>query len=157
MVRILKLRKMKFLRIIVLTLLTPVILFSFDAQAKAANPFKILVFWKTAAYTHAAIGEEKTFIEQWGVKYGFDVDNSNNSAIWTKEYLNQYAAIVLLSITGSFLNESEKELFKNYVESGHGVVGIHAALDAFADDNRVSTWPWYTNMIGSVFGTHPFG
>jgi len=55
------------------------------------------------------------------------------------------------------LNDSQKVLFKNYVESGHGVVGIHAAIDAFADDNRVSTWPWYTSMIGSVFGTHPFG
>jgi len=72
---------MRYLLIIIVTLLIQAELFGALNQKNVANPFKILVFWKTAGYPHAAIGEQITYFQAWGTKYGFDVDNSNDPGI----------------------------------------------------------------------------
>lgn len=79
---------MRYLFIIIVTLLIQTESFGASTQKNAANPFKVLVFWKTAGYPHAAIPEQITYFQAWGTKYGFDVENSNKPEIWTKDYLN---------------------------------------------------------------------
>jgi len=121
--------EVRYLFIIIVTLLIQTESFGASTQKNAANPFKILVFWKTAGYPHAAIPEQITYFQAWGTKYGFDVENSNKPEIWTKDYLNQYAAVVLLSTTGNFLNDSQKVLFKNYENSIDNVGMPHKLMN----------------------------
>jgi type 1 glutamine amidotransferase len=40
---------------------------------------------------------------------------------------------------------------KNFIRSGKGFVGIHAAADTEYD------WPWYGRLVGAYFQSHPEG
>ncbi|MEI6232503.1 MAG: ThuA domain-containing protein [Planctomycetota bacterium] len=47
---------------------------------------------------------------------------------------------------------ARRKALLNFVASGKGIVGIHAATDAYASD-----WPEYQELMGGVFNGHPWG
>jgi type 1 glutamine amidotransferase len=50
---------------------------------------------------------------------------------------------------GDILNDEQQAAFEAWFRSGGGFVGIHAAADT------EHTWPWYGNLVGAWFKTHP--
>lgn len=119
------------------------------ATAVWAAPPRILVFYKTAGFYHQSIEAGLPAIHQLGVAHGFLVDSTKDSEAFTDENLKKYAAIVFLSTTGTLFNEAQQKALQNYVHKGRGIVGIHAATDAEYD------WPWYNQMMGAWFLSHP--
>jgi type 1 glutamine amidotransferase len=63
--------------------------------------------------------------------------------------LKQYDAVVFLSTTGNILNDEQQKAFEEFIRSGKGFVGIHAAADTEYD------WPWYGKLVGAYFVSHP--
>lgn len=69
--------------------------------------------------------------------------------MFTPDRLARYRVVVFLSTTGDVLNDEQQSAFSNFIESGGGFAGIHAASDT------EHTWPWYSHMIGGQFAGHP--
>lgn len=114
-------------------------------------PTRILVYSHTAKYRHASIPDGVTMIHELGDAHDFDVDHSEDPALFESRGLAQYRAIVWLSTTGDALSAKGKAAFQAYLRGGGGYVGIHAAADTEYG------WPWYGGLLGcgAWFKSHP--
>jgi cytochrome c len=122
------------------------------SQTASDNPLKgkrILVFSKTKGYRHGSIPAGKQAIMALGKLRGFEVDTTENSALFTAENLKKYKVVVFLSTTGDVLDNTQQQAFENWFRAGNGYVGIHAASDTEYE------WPWYGKMVGGYFMSHP--
>ncbi|MCG9792258.1 ThuA domain-containing protein [Flavobacterium algicola] len=124
------------------------LLFSVESSF-AMKTNKILIFSKTAKFHHQSIPAGIAAIIKLGEANGFVADTTTNSKSFTKENLKQYTAVIFLSTTGDVLNEEQQLAFENYIQSGGGFVGVHAATDCEYD------WAWYGNLVGAYFSSHP--
>lgn len=116
-----------------------------------AQQKKVLVFSKTAGFRHASIKEGKEFFQAFGPKEGFSVSLTENADDFTEENLKNYHAVVFLSTTGDVLNPRQQADFERFIQAGGGYVGIHAASDTEYN------WPWYNQLMGGYFASHPGG
>lgn len=116
-----------------------------------AQQKKVLVFSKTAGFRHASIKEGKEFFQTFGPKEGFAVTLTEDSDYFTEENLKNYHAVVFLSTTGDVLNPRQQADFERFIQAGGGYVGIHAASDTEYN------WPWYNQLMGGYFASHPGG
>lgn len=120
--------------------------------AWALAPRKVLVFSKTAGFRHKdGIPAGIAAIKKLGAENKFSVDATEDAQAFSPENLKQYGAVIFLSTTGDVLNETQQAAFEQYIKSGGGFVGVHAATDTEYD------WPWYGQLVGAYFGSHPPG
>ena len=110
---------------------------------------KVLIFCKTAGFHHASIPAGIKAIQELGKQNNFLVDTTTNGELFTVANLKQYAAVIFLSTTGDVLNADQQKAFESYIKSGGGFIGVHAATDTEYD------WPWYGNLVGAWFKSHP--
>ena len=110
---------------------------------------RILVFSKTTGFRHESIEDGKLALIELGKQNNFDVDTTEDASYFTESRLKNYNAIVFLSTTENVLNDVQQSEFKRYIEAGGGFVGIHAAADTEYE------WPWYGQLIGAYFKSHP--
>ncbi len=114
-----------------------------------SHTFKVLVFSKTEGFRHSSIPIGIAAIQQLGLDNDFDVDATEDASLFTFSNLIQYDAIIFLSTTGDVLNADQQAAFEQYIQSGGGYVGIHAASDTEYN------WPWYGQLVGAYFDSHP--
>ncbi|MCK7557757.1 ThuA domain-containing protein [Chitinophaga sedimenti] len=119
------------------------------ANAKKKAKPKVLVFSKTAGFRHDAIPVGKLAMLKLGADNGFAVDTTEDAGKFTYDNLKQYASIVFLSTTGDILNDAQQAAMEQYIRKGGSFVGIHAATDTEYD------WPWYNQLVGAYFLSHP--
>jgi type 1 glutamine amidotransferase len=129
-----------------LSILFSVVLVSFTSLAQKN---KVLVFCKTAGYHHNSIAEGKLAIIKMGQENKFGVDTTTDASVFNKDNLKQYKAVIFLSTTGNVLDDQQQAAFEQYIRSGGGFVGVHAATDTEYD------WPWYGKLVGAYFKSHP--
>jgi uncharacterized protein len=110
---------------------------------------KILVFSKTAGFHHQSIAQGIPAIQLLGQQNRFKVDTTTHAEAFTTSNLKQYAAVVFLNTTGNVLNDEQQTAFQQYIRSGKGYVGVHAATDTEFE------WPWYGQLAGAYFSDHP--
>jgi cytochrome c len=110
---------------------------------------RVLVFSKTATFRHSSIGAGKAALQKMGVEKGFDVDTTEDAAVFNEENLKRYRCVVWLSTTGNVLDAQQQNAFERYIQAGGGYLGIHAAADTEYD------WPWYGKLVGGWFDNHP--
>jgi len=116
----------------------------------AKKPAKVLIFSITKGYRHKSIGDGISAIKKLGEKNSFLADTTENPAAFTAKNLKRYKAIVFLSPTGDdFFTDSQKKAFQDYIHTGGGFVGIHAATDCLFN------WEWYGKLVGAYFINHP--
>ncbi|RNC84583.1 MAG: carbohydrate-binding protein [Balneola sp.] len=127
------------------------ILISSYSLAAELHTFKVLVFSKTAGFRHSSIDEGIAAIQQLGLDNDFEVDATEDASAFTFANLIQYDAVIFLSTTGDILDADQQTAFEQYIQSGGGFVGIHAASDTEYD------WPWYGELVGAYFASHPPG
>ncbi|MGA0556046.1 ThuA domain-containing protein [Larkinella sp. VNQ87] len=133
----------------ILTFLSFLGLFSCLSTGPAEAKDAILVFSKTKGFRHKSIEVGKASIYKLGQENGFNVDTTENAALFTPDNLKKYKAVVFLSTTGDILNNEQQAAFEQYIKKGGGFVGIHAAADTEYD------WPWYNQLVGAYFLSHP--
>lgn len=124
--------------------------------AKPARARKVLVFAHTGAggFVHASIPIAAKTVEELGNKGDlWSTRISYSLADITAANLKQYDAIFLDSTTGCFLDDADtaataarRKAFLDFVRSGKGVAGIHAATDSYhwdcvAEANAAATMP----------------
>ncbi len=121
-----------------------------SAQATTITvPPRVLVFSKTAGFRHSSIETGVATIRALGKEMGFDVDASEDAAVFTDRNLRRYRAVVFMSTTGDILNDTQQGAFERYIQAGGGWVGVHSATDTEYD------WPWYNHLAGAYFTSHP--
>lgn len=145
------------------------------APAAPQKARKLLVFTKATGFVHSSIPVGAKAFEMMGAKTGaYTTVVSDDVEMFAPEKLSQFDAILMLSTTGALfvpkggrenlLYDPKAELspemkhakelresFLNFVRSGKGVMGIHAATDASYQ------WKEYGEMMGGYFNGHPWG
>jgi cytochrome c len=122
------------------------------APAQAADPLeKVLVFSKTAGFRHDSIPAGIAAVQSLGETANFEVDATEDATKFTDANLAQYDVIVFMSTTGDILNSDQQGAFERYMRAGGGFAGVHAASDT------EYTWPYYGQMLGGYFKSHPAG
>ena len=110
------------------------------APARPARPRRILILAHSPGFTHSSIPLAARTMEELGRKTGaWTTTVSYDPAVVTAENLKQYDAIVLNSTVGAFLDEdgdqavtdARRSVFLAFVRDGKGLVGLHAASDAY--------------------------
>jgi len=118
------------------------------AAAPEAAP-RILVFTKTAGYRHASIADGVAALQAMARAQKWVIEHTEDASVFTPEKLAPFKAIVFLNTSGDILDEAQMASLRGYLASGKGFVGVHAATDTETKD------PWYPEMIGARFASHP--
>lgn len=120
-------------------------------SSAVAEEFKVLVFSKTSGFRHGSIADGLSAIQTLGAANGFAVDATEEASEFSASNLSQYRVVIWLSTTGNVLNTAQQDAFEQYIQSGGGYVGVHAATDTEYN------WPWYGGLIGgdAWFLNHP--
>jgi len=124
-----------------------------------AKPHKVLVYTATSGYKHDSIPLAAHAILLLGQKSGaWETLISNDRHMFEPETLAQFDAVMMVSTTGSLfgdpdktVNERLRKSLLDFVASGKGLAGCHAATDCSYD------WKEYGAMMGGFFAGHPFG
>jgi len=129
-------------------------LFLFVACSSAPTPppplaNEVLIFTKTAGYRHNSIPDGIACVEALAREAGLVPRATEDAAVFNATDLEGVAAIVFLSTTGDILDETQQVAFETYMKAGGGYLGIHAAADTEYE------WPYYANLVGAQFDSHP--
>lgn len=129
-------------------------LVSCSEESRSAAPLSesqtnLLLFTKTEGYRHASIPDGVEALRAMADENEWTIRHTEESTVFTPDSLKGYRAIIFLSTTGDILNETQQDAFKDYIQNGGGFVGIHAATDTEYE------WPWYGDMVGAYFDSHP--
>ena len=110
------------------------------APAKPKQPRKVLVLAKANGYVHSCIPLAAKTVEAIGVKTGaWSTTTTYDPAAISAQNLKQYDLVFLDNTTGNFLDdpndtsvtEARKAALLDFVRSGKGLAGIHAAADSY--------------------------
>jgi type 1 glutamine amidotransferase len=110
-----------------------------SAPVKPAQPRKVLVLCKCAGFIHSSIPLAAKTVEALGSKTGaWTTTVSYDSSVITADHLKQYDLVFLNNTTGQFLDDPDpavtaarKKALLDFVRSGKGLAGIHAASDSY--------------------------
>jgi type 1 glutamine amidotransferase len=146
------------------------------APAAPKQPRKLLIYTRATGFVHSSIPVGAKTFELMGQRTGaFSTSVTDDPESFAADNLKNFDAILLMSTTGSLLvpkgakenllyDPKAKELpadlqharelresLLNFVKSGKGLIGIHAATDSSYG------WKEYGLMIGGFFNQHPWG
>src|SRR5664279_6376393 len=117
------------------------------APAKPKQPRKVLVLAKASGFVHSCIPLAAKTVEALGAKTGaWSATVTYDPAAITAENLKQYDLLFLDNTTGAFLDDpndpsataARKKALLEFVRSGKGLAGIHAAGDSYHEEARVA-------------------
>ena len=131
---------------------------------------RVLVLGRAVTFVHSSIPLSAKMVEYLGDKTGAWMTTiTYDAAAITAENLKQYDAVFLASTTGEFLDDpndkslsqARRKALMDFVKSGKGLAGIHAASDSYHTMPRgadagppAATWPEFNAMIGGFFKFH---
>jgi type 1 glutamine amidotransferase len=124
------------------------------APAKPAKPRKVLVLCKCAGFIHSCIPLAAKTVESLGSKTGaWSTTVSYDASVITAENLKQYDLVFLNNTTGFFLDDPDsavtaarKKALLDFVRSGKGLAGVHAASDSY---HQSTGGPQLVGMLAS--------
>lgn len=119
------------------------------APSASTEAFRVLVFSKTAGYRHDSIPDGLAAIRALGTSNGFEVEATEDSTVFERDDLGDYAVVIFLNTSGDVLGDAGQAGLEAFVRAGGGFVGIHAASDTEYD------WSWYGGLVGAYFAQHP--
>jgi len=123
------------------------VLFSCHAQEGSIS---VLIFSKTKGFRHNSIPAGIMCIWELGQERGWNVTATEDADMFNAEFLSGFDVVVWLNTTQDVLNEGQQAAFTEFIRSGKGYVGVHAATDSEYE------WEWYGELIGGAFfKTHP--
>ena len=128
------------------------------AAARPRKPRKMLVFTRAKGLVHTSIPYATKALELMGEKTGaFKIVVSDDMSIFNPESLKPFDAICFNNSNRmDFRDPAMRESLMNFVKSGKGVVGIHAATTNFSSKKPVGgvDWAEAAEMIGGIFAGH---
>ena len=120
-----------------------------EQEPKFKEPIYILVFSKTMGFRHASISSGLKMIFDKSKQENWIITATEDASLLRQDLLDRTDVAVFLNPTGDAVCEAGQQAFENFIKSGKGFVGIHAAADCEYD------WPFYAELVGAHFKTHP--
>lgn len=120
------------------------------AYAEPKQPRRVLVLSKCAGFVHSCIPLAARTIEELGKKTGaWSTVITYDPATINEENLKQFDLVFLNNTTGAFLDDpndpaasaARKKALIDFVRSGKGLAGIHAATDSYHEQERAAQPP----------------
>jgi type 1 glutamine amidotransferase len=103
----------------------------------------LLVFSKTNGFRHKeGIPAGRKILQAIAAKNGWSVYITENGAVHNPEQLARFSAVVWANTSGTVLTVEQQSALRDYIESGGGFIGIHAA-----GDGSHKQWDWYQDTI----------
>jgi uncharacterized protein len=135
---------------------------------------RVLVLGRALTWVHTSIPLAAKMVEYLGDRTGAWMTTiTYDAADINAENLKKYDAVFLASTTGEFLNDpndkaatdARKKALLDFVKSGKGLAGVHAATDCYHTTGRpttpggtptqpTGTWPEFNELIGGFFKFH---
>ncbi|GGH19368.1 hypothetical protein GCM10011418_23730 [Sphingobacterium alkalisoli] len=109
----------------------------------------VLIFSKTTGFRHKSIEKGVQTVAKLLNDQRIGTFHTEDESVFNTENLAKYDAVLFLSTTGDIFNKQQKEDIQNFIRSGKGFVGIHAASDT------EYSWSWYGGLVGGYFSSHP--
>ncbi len=134
----------------ILPVLLLIVLLGAAAQALASMP-RVLVFSKTAGFRHDSIPAAVAAVQGLAMDASLYSDATEDAAEFTADNLKHYRAVIFVNTTGDVLDAAQQQALQDFIDNGGGFMGIHAAADTEYD------WPWYGELVGAWFLSHPPG
>jgi len=118
------------------------------APAASGNLKHVLVFSRTGWFCHPEIPKTNGWLVELGVREGFKVDVTETPEDITPARLKEYQVLILnnSNALGEVMKPAQLKAIEDFYKSGHGIVGLHAALV-----HQTATWPWLTEIAGADF------
>ncbi len=113
------------------------------------SPSQILIFTKTAGYRHQSLSSGLKMLYDLSAGQNWILTSTEDASLFNDKFLSSIDVVVFLNPTGDALSDSEQASFENFMKTGKGMVGIHAAADFEYD------WPFYGQILGGWFKNHP--
>lgn len=114
-----------------------------------AQDHKVLIFTKTAGFRHASIPKAVKVVSDLLNTNGIKTLHTEDIQYFDTDSLKKFDAVLFLSTSGTLFNTNQQKALQQFIQSGKGYVGIHAASDTEHD------WPWYGQLVGGYFSSHP--
>ncbi|MFY0653374.1 MAG: ThuA domain-containing protein [Cyclobacteriaceae bacterium] len=133
-------------------LLATIIFFSsiFNPQGGCAQKkLNLLVITKTNGFRHKSIDIGKEKLTEWGKAEKWKVTFSEDSTIVNDKVLGKTDVLVFLNSSGDILGSNERQSLVKFMKDGGSFVGVHCATCTEKE------WPWFRQMIGARFDSHP--
>jgi len=113
---------------------------------------RVLVFSKTNSFRHVdAIPAANAMFRDFAEAEGWAVFFTENGAVHKSGDLGRFDVLVWNNVSGDVLTEAQRRAFKEYLEGGGAVLGIHATGGSPQYD-----WDWYPrDFICAQFTGHP--
>lgn len=112
---------------------------------------RVLLYSRTAGFRHASIPNAIEAFERLGKKNDVHMFNTEDESHFEdEEWVNNWDAIVFVSVSGTALNDKGAVNLMKYIENGGGFMGVHEACDAMYKS------PWYGRLLGAYFDYHPY-
>ena len=108
---------------------------------------------------HPSIPAATYAIEQMGKRTGaYEAVFSNDVEMFRPEKLKEFDAVCFNNSQGVLFDDPQlKQSLTDFVNSGHGIVGFHAAIATFVQHPKYDQWPWFGRMLGGTEnGGHPW-
>lgn len=137
------------LLLMVCLLIAGVVGWSQAADLRARPGLRVLVFSATAGFRHDSIDAGQHALQSIGDEAGWTTTMTEDAAALVAALPGDTDVVVFLNTTGDILDDDQQRLLRQFVETGGGFVGIHAAADTEHD------WPWYRDLVGARFRSHP--
>lgn len=119
-----------------------------QAQSAAAEQ-SVLIFTKTEGFRHSSIPTGVEAVIRLADQEDIHTFHTEDAGYFHPDSLESFDAVVFLNTTGDILDDGQQESFEQYIRNGGGFLGIHAAADTEYE------WPWYGDMVGAYFTSHP--
>lgn len=117
------------------------------------GPNSILVFSKTNGFRHGASIEASIPVyRKLAQQNGWSIYETENAGVFNREQLSKFKLVIWNNATGRVLTDEQRVVFKSYLLSGGGFLGVHGAGDGSHQ------WDWYEDeVIKARFSHHNIG
>ena len=121
------------------------------ASADTKTPRRALIFYRCEGYVHGSIAIGNYALQQLGKQTGaFTADLADDYNTLSKANLANYDVLIFNNTTRLKISPALQKTLLDFISSGKGIVGIHAASDNFYD------WGEGIALMGGVFSGHPW-
>jgi cytochrome c len=127
----------------VLALALPAAAASAPPPSSTKPTYRVFVFTKAAAESHASTKDGVAAIRELGKANNFAVETSDETDKFVPNQLARYRAVVFLNTSGDVLTNAQQTAFEEYFHAGGGFVGIHSAIET------EPSWQFLTDILGT--------
>ena len=120
-----------------------------EQKPEFESPVHLLVFSKTAGFRHESLSSGIKMLYDLSASQNWVVTATEDAGLFNDKFLQEIDVVVFMNPSGSVFDVSQQSAFEAFMKAGRGMVGIHSAADFEYE------WPFYGNLIGAYFKTHP--